>query len=47
VGEGTGLGLAITRNLVTQHSGEIEVDSRPGRTEFRVVLPLSDAAAKP
>jgi signal transduction histidine kinase len=39
-GEGTGLGLAIARSLIGQHEGEIEVDSRPGRTEFRVTLPV-------
>jgi signal transduction histidine kinase len=40
-GEGTGLGLDIARRLVRQHRGQIEVDSRPGRTEFRVLLPLA------
>ena len=39
VGQGTGLGLDIVRRLVRQHEGEIEVESRPGRTEFRVSLP--------
>jgi signal transduction histidine kinase len=39
LGEGTGLGLDIARRLVLKHQGEIEVESRPGRTEFRVVLP--------
>jgi len=39
VGGGTGLGLDIARRLVTEHHGEIEVDSRPGHTEFRVILP--------
>jgi len=38
VGEGSGLGLDIVRRLVQRHNGEIEVDSKPGRTEFRVVL---------
>jgi signal transduction histidine kinase len=41
VGEGTGLGLDIVRRIVQWHSGEIDVDSRPGRTEFRVSLPVS------
>ncbi len=40
VGQGTGLGLDIARRLVLRHHGEIEVDSRPGRTEFRVTLPI-------
>lgn len=40
-GQGTGLGLDIARRLVRQHDGVLEVESRPGRTEFRVVLPHS------
>jgi signal transduction histidine kinase len=44
VGQGTGLGLSISRSLVGQHDGEIEVDSRPGRTEFRVTLPAGERA---
>ncbi len=39
VGSGTGLGLDIARRIVRQHDGLIEVDSRPGRTQFRVILP--------
>ncbi|HVT39084.1 MAG TPA: ATP-binding protein [Gemmatimonadaceae bacterium] len=39
VGQGTGLGLDIALRLVRRHDGDIEVDSRPGRTEFRVILP--------
>ena len=35
-GEGIGLGLEITRRLVRRYQGDIEVESRPGRTEFRV-----------
>jgi signal transduction histidine kinase len=45
VGEGTGLGLDIARRLVTRHNGQIEVESRPGRTVFSVSLPLEAAAA--
>ena len=41
VGQGTGLGLDITRRLVARHDGDIEVSSRPGRTEFRVTLPIA------
>jgi signal transduction histidine kinase len=39
VGEGTGLGLEIVQRLVGRNDGVIEVDSEPGRTEFRVTLP--------
>jgi PAS domain S-box-containing protein len=40
---GTGLGLPIAHRIVTDHGGSIAVDSRPGRTIFRVVLPLSSS----
>jgi signal transduction histidine kinase len=42
MGHGTGLGLDIVRRLVRHNDGEIAVESRPGRTEFRVVLPVAD-----
>ncbi len=41
-GEGTGLGLEVARARARGHGGDIEVDSRPGRTEFRVLLPLPE-----
>jgi len=37
-GQGTGLGLDITRRLLRRYHGDISVESRPGRTEFRVSL---------
>jgi signal transduction histidine kinase len=42
MGLGTGLGLDIVRRLVRHNDGEIGVESRPGRTEFRVSLPLAE-----
>jgi signal transduction histidine kinase len=46
-GEGTGLGLEIARTRVRGHGGEIDFDSRPGRTEFRVSLPLTEDEPAP
>ena len=41
VGEGTGLGLDVVRRIVTERcKGEIDVESQPGDTRFRVRLPL-------
>jgi two-component system, NtrC family, nitrogen regulation sensor histidine kinase GlnL len=37
---GTGLGLPIAQELVNQHGGLIECESRPGKTQFFVYLPL-------
>ncbi len=38
-GEGTGLGLDVARRIVLSHDGLLEFVTRPGRTEFRVLLP--------
>jgi two-component system nitrogen regulation sensor histidine kinase GlnL len=37
---GSGLGLALVAKIVSDHAGLVEVDSRPGRTEFRLHLPV-------
>ena len=42
VGSGTGLGLDIARKIVMRHNGEIDVVCQPGRTEFRVSLPIAE-----
>jgi two-component system nitrogen regulation sensor histidine kinase GlnL len=39
---GSGLGLALVAKIVGDHGGLIEVDSRPGRTDFRRHLPVLD-----
>ena len=37
---GSGLGLTLAQTFVQQHQGMIECDSEPGRTIFRIVIPL-------
>jgi two-component system, NtrC family, nitrogen regulation sensor histidine kinase GlnL len=45
---GSGLGLALVAKIIGDHGGLIEVESRPGRTEFRLHLPvLTDDEADP
>ncbi|MFD2167197.1 nitrogen regulation protein NR(II) [Thalassotalea euphylliae] len=39
---GTGLGLSISQTLVNQHKGKLSCQSRPGRTEFTILLPISE-----
>jgi two-component system, NtrC family, nitrogen regulation sensor histidine kinase GlnL len=38
---GTGLGLALVSKIISDHDGWISVDSTPGRTVFRVSLPVA------
>ena len=38
---GTGLGLALVSKIITDHGGWISVDSVPGRTVFRISLPIA------
>lgn len=42
---GTGLGLPIAQELINQHGGLIECESRPGKTCFFVYLPLENTHA--
>ena len=42
---GTGLGLSIAQTLVNQHHGKISCNSRPGHTEFEILLPFEQEEA--
>ncbi len=37
---GSGLGLTLAQTFVGQHNGLIECDSVPGRTDFKILIPL-------
>ena len=45
IGQGTGLGLDIARRVVQRFDGHIAMDTRPGRTEFRVTFPIANTIA--
>jgi signal transduction histidine kinase len=40
VGSGTGLGLDTTYRIIKQHTGSIDVQSKPGETRFIIRLPI-------
>jgi two-component system NtrC family sensor kinase len=46
-GRGTGLGLTIVKQIISEHGGEVSVESEPGRTVFRIRLPLHAASRVP
>ncbi|MEM9595802.1 MAG: ATP-binding protein [Acidobacteriota bacterium] len=46
VGQGTGLGLDIAHRIVGQHQGLLDVASKPGRTAFRVCLPIATSGSE-
>jgi len=37
---GSGLGLTLAQTFVQQHHGHIECESEPGRTDFKILIPL-------
>ena len=37
---GSGLGLTLAQTFVQQHHGSIECESVPGRTDFKILIPL-------
>jgi len=39
--DSTGWGLAIVQAMMVAHRGDVTVHSEPGRTQFRVTLPLA------
>ncbi len=43
---GRGLGLSLVAKTLRDHGGVIEVDSRPGRTVFRLHLPQAEEVAE-
>jgi len=43
VGKGTGLGLDIVNKIIARHKGRIDLNSKPGKTEFTIVLPAVEA----
>ena len=43
VGQGSGLGLDLVRRVVHLHNGDVDFMSQPGRTTFRVRLPVTGA----
>ena len=44
---GSGLGLALVAKIIGDHGGVIDSDSRPGRTRFRVLLPVAKGLKMP
>ncbi len=44
--KGTGLGLAITKRIVEAHKGRIELETYPGGTIFKVILPIHEIAGE-
>lgn len=45
--DGAGLGLAVVSKVIADHGGVIECDTAPGRTAFRILLPVWSGDAAP
>ncbi|MDM8550006.1 ATP-binding protein, partial [Desulfobacterales bacterium HSG2] len=45
-GEGIGLGLDIVRKITDRHHGTVEMETRPGKTTFSVLLPFTETYTK-
>jgi two-component system nitrogen regulation sensor histidine kinase GlnL len=41
---GSGLGLTLAQTFVAQHHGSVECDSKPGRTCFTILLPVTETS---
>jgi signal transduction histidine kinase len=42
IGKGTGLGMEVVHRIITnQHNGTITFETQPGKTEFKVCLPIN------
>jgi signal transduction histidine kinase len=42
VGQGTGIGLDLVKRVITHHNGDVKVNSKPGRTEFAICIPVAE-----
>jgi signal transduction histidine kinase len=47
MGEGSGLGLDIVKKIVEKHQGTLTVQSQPGQTTFKVLLPINALQPNP
>ncbi|NBO81986.1 MAG: PAS domain-containing sensor histidine kinase [Betaproteobacteria bacterium] len=45
--QGHGLGLTLAQSYVHQHGGLIDVESRPGRTDFLIRIPIANGGTTP